>query len=56
MLTVNPAKMLGLDHRIGMLKSGMDADIAVFSAMPCVVPNAVVEMTIIDGNIVYRKQ
>ena len=56
MLTVNPAKMLGLDHRIGMLKAGMDADIAVFSAMPCVVPSAVVEMTIIDGEIVYRKQ
>lgn len=55
MMTVNPAKMLGLEERIGMLRPGMDADIAVFSAMPCVVPSAQVEMTIIDGNIVYRR-
>lgn len=55
MLTVNPAKMLGLEDRIGRLRAGMDADIAVFSAMPCVAPGAEVEMTIIDGQIVYRK-
>lgn len=56
MLTVNPAKMLGLEDRIGRLRAGMDADIAVFSAMPCVVPGAEVEMTVIDGQIVYRKE
>ena len=56
MLTVNPAKMLGLDHRIGMLKEGMDADVVVFDKMPCVAPSAQVQMTIIDGEIVYRKQ
>ena len=56
MLTVNPARILGLDHRIGMLKPGMDADIAVFNAMPCVAPSAQVDMTIIDGRIVYRRQ
>lgn len=55
MLTVNPAKMLGLEDRIGRLRPGMDADIAVFSAMPCVAPGAQVEMTLIDGQIVYRK-
>ena len=56
MLTVNPAKMLGLDHRIGMLKEGMDADVVVFDKMPCVAPSAQVQMTIIDGEIVYKKQ
>ena len=55
MLTVNPAKMLGLENRIGMLRPGMDADIVVFDAMPCVVPKAQVEMTLIDGNVVYKK-
>lgn len=55
MLTVNPAKMLGLEDRIGMLRPGMDADIVVFDAMPCVVPKAQVEMTLIDGNVVYKK-
>lgn len=55
MLTVNPATMLGLQERIGRIRAGMDADLAVFSAMPCVAPNAQVEMTLIDGQVVYRK-
>ena len=55
MMTVNPARMLGLDSRIGRLAPGMDADIAVFSAMPCVAPAAEVLMTLIDGQIVYQK-
>ncbi len=55
MLTVNPAKMLGLDNRLGMLRPGMDADIAVFDAMPCVVPKAQVMLTIINGKVVYSK-
>ena len=55
MMTVNPARMLGLDSRIGRLAPGMDADIAVFSAMPCVAPAAEVLMMLIDGQIVYQK-
>ena len=55
MMTVNPARMLGLDSRIGRLAPGMDADIAVFSAKPCVAPAAEVLMTLIDGQIVYQK-
>ena len=30
MMTVTPAKMLGVDERIGSIASGMDADLLVF--------------------------
>ncbi|HIE69497.1 MAG TPA: amidohydrolase, partial [Planctomycetes bacterium] len=33
-LTVNPAKMLGIDDRVGILRAGMDADIALFDGDP----------------------
>ena len=33
-ITINPAKILSLDHRIGSLKAGKDADFAVFNGDP----------------------
>jgi imidazolonepropionase-like amidohydrolase len=33
-VTINPAAILGLDHRIGSLKAGKDADFAVFDGDP----------------------
>ncbi|MBQ1271854.1 MAG: amidohydrolase [Clostridia bacterium] len=33
-LTINPAKILGLDHRMGTLEAGKDADLAVFDGHP----------------------
>ncbi len=33
-VTINPAKVLGLDSRIGTLEAGKDADIAVFNGHP----------------------
>ena len=49
MATLNPAKLIGLDHRKGCLRKGMDADIAVFDNEW----NAL--MTIISGRIVYSE-
>lgn len=34
MVTLNPARMLGLDHRIGSVQPGMDADLVLWSADP----------------------
>lgn len=34
MITLNPAKELGLEHRIGSLEVGKDADIALFNGHP----------------------
>ena len=33
-LTINPAKVLGLDGRIGTLEAGKDADLAIFDGHP----------------------
>lgn len=33
-LTINPARILGLDHRMGTLEPGKDADLAIFDGHP----------------------
>jgi len=34
MLTINPAKILGIDDRIGTIEKGKDADLVVWSGHP----------------------
>lgn len=51
-VTINPARLLGLDERIGSLEQGKDADLAIFSGDPFS-NYSICEMTIIDG-VVYR--
>lgn len=51
-ITINPAKILGLDHMIGSLKVGKDADFAVYSQDPlnlCAKP----EMVFVNGRLEY---
>ncbi|MFY0594595.1 amidohydrolase [Roseivirga sp.] len=48
MITLNPAKQLGIDSRVGSLEEGKDADIAIFDAHPLSV-YAVPLMTFVDG-------
>lgn len=52
MVTLNPAKLLHLDDRMGSLKAGKDADIVIWSDHPLSIL-AKVETTIIDGEILY---
>ena len=47
-VTLNPAKMLHLDDRMGSLKKGKDADVVLWSDHPLSV-YAKAEMTFIDG-------
>ena len=47
-LTINPAKMMHLDHRVGSLEVGKDADFVVLSGDPFSVYTQVLE-TYIDG-------
>lgn len=52
-ITIYPAKILGLDHRIGSLKAGKDADFSLFDCDPLTLaakPLAVY----IDGKAVYK--
>jgi imidazolonepropionase-like amidohydrolase len=48
LVTLNPAKMLHVDNRIGSLKTGKDADLVVWSANPLSI-YAVAEKTYVDG-------
>lgn len=53
MVTLNPAKLLHLDDKMGSLKEGKDADIVVWSDHPLSI-KARVEQTIVDGDILYN--
>ena len=47
-VTLNPAKMLHVDKRVGSLKPGKDADLVLWSADPLSI-YAVAEKTYVDG-------
>jgi imidazolonepropionase-like amidohydrolase len=54
MITLNPAKQLGVDRMVGSLEVGKDGDIAVFSAHPFA-PEAMVEYTMVDGKVLFDR-
>ena len=47
MITENPARVMGISERKGVLKAGMDADVVIFDG------NVDVKNTIIGGKIIY---
>lgn len=55
MLTINPAKIMGVDDRIGSLEPGKDADIAIFRGTPALDTGARVEYTLINGQVVWKR-
>ena len=52
MITLDPAKMLGVEKYVGSLEKGKQADLALFSLHPLDVYTRV-ETTWIDGELVY---
>lgn len=54
MVTLNPAKLLHIDNRVGSIKVGKDADLVLWSDNPLSI-YAKVEKTIIDGLIYFDK-
>ena len=48
LITINPAKQLGVDDRIGSIEVGKDGDIAIFNNHPLSI-YAIPQMTIIEG-------
>lgn len=54
MVTVNAARILGIEDRVGSLAVGMDADILVWSALPSLAADAVLERVIIDGKTAFE--
>ncbi len=55
MITLNPAKLLHVDDRMGSIKTGKDADIVIWSDHPLSI-NAKVEQTFIEGILYYDHQ
>ena len=52
-ITIYPAKICRVDKRVGSLKKGKDADIAIFTGNPMEIFTKTL-FTIIDGKIVYE--
>ena len=52
MITLNPAKLLHIDHKVGSIKVGKDADLVLWSKNPLSV-YSIVEQTYIDGTCYY---
>lgn len=55
LVTLNPAKLLHLDQRVGSIKVGKDADVVLWSGHPLSIYSKV-EKTIIDGQIYFDSE
>ena len=54
-ITINPARTLGVDDRVGSLEPGKDADVVIWTSDPLSTVGGEAYMTIIDGKIVYHR-
>ena len=54
LVTLNPAKQLRIDQRVGSLDVGKDADVVIWTAHP-LSTYAIVEKTFIDGIVYYDR-
>jgi imidazolonepropionase-like amidohydrolase len=54
LITLNPAKQLQIDKRVGSIDVGKDADLVIFNSYPLSV-YAVPEMVFIDGDLYYSR-
>ncbi|MGM1064230.1 amidohydrolase [Saccharothrix sp. Mg75] len=52
-ITVNPARIMGLDDRVGSLRPGLDADVVIWSGDPLDVMSRALKV-FVDGREVYR--
>ena len=55
MVTIHPAKVMGLQDRIGTVEVGKDANFAVFKGVPGTDMGAHVVYTIGEGDIKYQR-
>ncbi|MCA6075355.1 amidohydrolase [Fulvivirga sedimenti] len=54
LITINPARQLGIDDRVGSLEEGKEGDVVVFNGHPLSI-YAIPEMTIVDGIVRFDR-
>jgi imidazolonepropionase-like amidohydrolase len=54
-ITLNPAIQLGIDHRVGSIDVGKDADLVIYNHDPLSV-YAVAQKTLIDGQVYFDRE
>ena len=54
LITINPARQLGIDTKVGSIETGKDADLAIFSGHPLSI-YAIPQVTIVDGIVRFDK-
>jgi imidazolonepropionase-like amidohydrolase len=55
LVTLNPAKQLRIDNRVGSIDVGKDADLVIYTNHPLSV-YSVAEQVLIDGNVYFDRQ
>ncbi|MEM0940913.1 MAG: amidohydrolase family protein [Bacteroidota bacterium] len=55
LITINPAKQLGIEHRVGSLEEGKDGDVAIFKNHPLSI-YAIPMFTIVDGIVRFDRE
>lgn len=55
MITINPAKQLGIEDRVGSIEAGKDGDVAIWSGNPLSY-KSICERTIIDGVTYFDRE
>ena len=55
MITINPARELGLEQRLGSIEVGKDADIALFNGHPFDAFSRC-ELALIDGEVYFQRR
>lgn len=55
LVTLNPAKMLHIDDRVGKIKKGMDADVVLWNGSPLSTFTRA-EKTFVDGKLFFDRQ
>ncbi len=55
LVTINPAKQLGIDDRVGSIEVGKDADLVIYDRHP-LSSYAVVQTTLVDGKVYFDRE
>ena len=53
-ITITPAKVIGVDDRVGSIEVGKDADVVIWTANPLTTVGARAYVTVMDGKVIHR--